>query len=412
MALVLHSSSIEAAAAVPAADSIATAAGSIATAPRVVAETTLRLIAAAARHDLLGVCGALAAGALASDLSDDGQTALMAACSEPDSSAGGGSAVVLALLMRDGAAVLDARSTSGCTAIMMAARVGSAAMVQTLIEAGAALDLECDNGVTAWAKALGGSHVDTTQALESAGARRPCEADPSSLMHSVPVPRVEGPLSAPRFAAQFRGKMALHLPGLASQWPGCQATGLAPWPTLESEAGGEAGGKAGGEAAENTISETLEARLGTLHTALAHLGALRPFLRLSPDGVETPLRFERTHTVLAQVGDGFRLLPMLPVASYCFRSLPICFRRFYSLLLASARFCSLLLASARFCSLPRLCSPMLAYARADRGPPPPSRLPAFRARLPLPLLRARRRAVHLSHRPRGGELLPIVSGCC
>ena len=71
---------------------------------------------------------------------------------------------------------------------------------------------------------------------------------------------------------------------------------------------------------------------------LAHLGALRPFLRLSPDGVETPLRFERTHTVLAQVGDGFRLLPMLPVASYCFRSLPICFRRFYSLLLASARF--------------------------------------------------------------------------
>ena len=66
------------------------------------------MLTAARAHDLLGVCGALAAGVSPTQTDVSGLTALMLACSSPES--GPAISIVAALLSGDGRAVLDAQS--------------------------------------------------------------------------------------------------------------------------------------------------------------------------------------------------------------------------------------------------------------------------------------------------------------
>ena len=95
-----------------------------------------KLRASAEAHDLAGVTCLLAAGAAAASISDDGLTALMLACSTPESSSEG-AAVVLKLISVLGMRTIDKRSVQGrYSALHMAARHGSTLIVQTLLEAG------------------------------------------------------------------------------------------------------------------------------------------------------------------------------------------------------------------------------------------------------------------------------------
>ena len=196
---------------------------------------------AARAHDLLGVCGALASGILPSHRSADGLTALMLACSSPvpHLQEAAANAVVAMLLSGDGRAEIDARcQAGGFSALMFAAGCGSTSIVQTLIEAGAALELLDDDGNTAWTKARYGGHNAVVAALEGAGARRSELATPfGGQLQTMPLPHVEGSrCSATRFDAQFRGRQAVVLKGAASHWAACRT--WAQRSTLEARLGG------------------------------------------------------------------------------------------------------------------------------------------------------------------------------
>ena len=121
------------------------------------------LSSAAAAHDFVGVCGALAAGVSPINTDGCGLTALHLACSSPESVAA--ISIVAALLSGDGKAVLNVQCRLGCSALMLAAHHGSTSIVQTLIEAGAMLDLQDDGGRTAWTMASGVGHGAVVEAL-------------------------------------------------------------------------------------------------------------------------------------------------------------------------------------------------------------------------------------------------------
>ena len=196
------------------------------------------LLAAACAHDLSGVCLALTSGVDPAHLSTEGCTALMLVCTLPQGPST--LSLIQALVSGDGRACIDWQSQDGgFSALMLAARCGSGAAVQALIEAGAALELLDDLGKTAWQAADASGHCDVVEALRGAGARGPSSASNTlSQPQLVPVqiPRVEGGCSATRFASQFRGRMPVVLTGAASHWAAC--TAWADRATFEARLGG------------------------------------------------------------------------------------------------------------------------------------------------------------------------------